>query len=680
MNPLLTRLHPYPFERLKALTRDLVPNPALKPIGLGIGEPRHPTPELIKRAIVDNLKGLESYPATAGDPALRSAIAGWVQRRYGVTVDPATEVLPVGGSREALFALAQTVIDPTRPGATVVCPNPFYQIYEGAALLAGAEVAYANSDPDRNFAVDWASVPEATWARTQLVYVCSPGNPTGAVMPLEEWQRLFELSDRHGFVIASDECYSEIYFRDEPPLGSLEAAARLGRGHQRLVALTSLSKRSNVPGMRSGFVAGDAAILKQFLLYRTYHGSAMNPVVQQASIAAWNDEAHVVANRDKYRRKFAQVTPVLAEGHAGGAARCRVLPLGRRLGRSPRRRRCRVRAGPARSIQCRGVARQPAGASRARRQPGRRPNPPGARRRSRGMPRSRAPHRLLHPVQQSPLMTESSTHEKQSLIELAWEGRASINATNSPEIYAAVESVIADLDAGRLRVAERQGVGQWTVNQWVKKAVLLSFRLNDNKAIQAGELGFYDKVPTKFAGMDEAAMRATGVRVVPPAVARRGAYIAKNVVLMPSYVNIGAYVDESTMVDTWATVGSCAQIGKNVHLSGGVGIGGVLEPLQANPTIIEDNCFIGARSEVVEGVIVEENSVISMGVYISQSTKIYNRMTGEVSYGRIPSGSVVVSGSLPAVDGSHSLYCAVIVKRVTAETRAKTSINELLRS
>ncbi|MBC8058519.1 MAG: 2,3,4,5-tetrahydropyridine-2,6-dicarboxylate N-succinyltransferase [Rhizobiales bacterium] len=277
-------------------------------------------------------------------------------------------------------------------------------------------------------------------------------------------------------------------------------------------------------------------------------------------------------------------------------------------------------------------------------------------------------------------MSPTSTHDLQSMIDLAWEGRASINATNSPEIFRAVETVIGDLNAGRLRVAERQGVGQWTVNQWVKKAVLLSFRLNDNKTMRAGDLGFFDKVQTKFAHLTEEEMRATGVRVVPPAVARRGAYIAKNVVLMPSYVNIGAYVDEGTMVDTWATVGSCAQIGKNVHLSGGVGIGGVLEPLQANPTIIEDNCFIGARSEVVEGVIVEENSVISMGVYISQSTKIYNRMTGEVSYGRVPSGSVVVSGNLPAADGSHSLYCAVIVKQVTAETRAKTSINELLRS
>jgi 2,3,4,5-tetrahydropyridine-2-carboxylate N-succinyltransferase len=274
----------------------------------------------------------------------------------------------------------------------------------------------------------------------------------------------------------------------------------------------------------------------------------------------------------------------------------------------------------------------------------------------------------------------STTTDLQNSIDLAWEARASLTPSNAPEVRDAVERVIDELNGGRLRVAEREGVGQWKVNQWVKKAVLLSFRLNDNKLMHAGDMRFFDKVATKFSHLTEEQMRASDVRVVPPAVARRGSFLAKNVVLMPSYVNIGAYVDENTMVDTWATVGSCAQIGKNVHLSGGVGIGGVLEPLQANPTIIEDNCFIGARSEVVEGVIVEENSVISMGVYISQSTKIYNRMTGEVSYGRIPSGSVVVSGSLPAADGSHSLYCAVIVKQVTAETRAKTSINELLRA
>ena len=272
------------------------------------------------------------------------------------------------------------------------------------------------------------------------------------------------------------------------------------------------------------------------------------------------------------------------------------------------------------------------------------------------------------------------THELESIIDLAWESRASVNATNSPQIYEAVEAVIGELNAGRLRVAQREGVGQWSVNQWIKKAVLLSFRLNDNKLMRAGDLGFFDKVQTKFAHLDEDAMRATGVRVVPPAVARRGSFVGKNVVLMPSYVNIGAYVDEGTMVDTWATVGSCAQIGKNVHLSGGVGIGGVLEPLQANPTIIEDNCFVGARSEVVEGVIVEENSVISMGVFISQSTPIYDRASGEITYGRVPSGSVVVAGSLPKDGGKYNLNCAVIVKRVDAQTRAKTSVNDLLRS
>ena len=313
MNPLLSRLQAYPFEQLRALTQDIQPNTAWRPISLGIGEPKHATPPLILEAIRNNLKGLASYPATAGEPALREAFVGWAQRRYAVALDARTQVLPVNGSREALFALAQTVIDPSKAGACVICPNPFYQIYEGAALLAGARTFFANSDPSRNFAIDWGAVPEATWAQTQLLYVCSPGNPTGAVMPIEEWARLFALSEQHGFVIASDECYSEIHFRGEPPLGSLQAAVRLGRGDFRnLVALTSLSKRSNVPGMRSGFVAGDAVILKQFLLYRTYHGSAMSPTIQHASIAAWNDEQHVVANRALYRSKFERVTPMLA--------------------------------------------------------------------------------------------------------------------------------------------------------------------------------------------------------------------------------------------------------------------------------------------------------------------------------------------------------------------------------
>ena len=275
------------------------------------------------------------------------------------------------------------------------------------------------------------------------------------------------------------------------------------------------------------------------------------------------------------------------------------------------------------------------------------------------------------------------TQQLQTLIDNAWDNRASLSPAAAPkEIVDAVDHVISELNNGTLRVATREAVGQWTVHQWIKKAVLLSFRLKDNELIEAGDLGFYDKVPTKFGGLSADEMSATGVRVVPPAVARRGSFIAKGAILMPSYVNIGAYVDEGTMVDTWATVGSCAQVGKNVHLSGGVGLGGVLEPLQANPTIIEDNCFIGARSEVVEGVIVEENSVISMGVYLGQSTPIYDRATGEVSYGRIPAGSVVVSGNLPktAANGApYSMYAAIIVKQVDAQTRSKTSINDLLR-
>ena len=313
MNPNLSRLQPYPFERLRQLFEGVRPNPSYRPISLGIGEPKHATPALITQAMAEHFSGLSVYPATAGEARFKESVAGWLQRRYGVGVNPSSQVLPVNGSREALFALTQAVVDSSRADATVICPNPFYQIYEGATLLAGARVHYAPSDPQRNFAIDWDSVPEEVWQRTQLIFTCSPGNPTGAVMPLAEWQKLFDLSDRHGFVIASDECYSEIYFREEPPLGGLEAATKLGRtDFKNLIALTSLSKRSNVPGMRSGFVAGDADLIRQFLLYRTYHGCAMSTVVQAASVAAWNDEQHVIDNRNQYRAKFAQVTPMLS--------------------------------------------------------------------------------------------------------------------------------------------------------------------------------------------------------------------------------------------------------------------------------------------------------------------------------------------------------------------------------
>ena len=313
MNPRLDRLHPYPFERLRALLAG-VAAPAYSPIRLSIGEPQHATPELVRRALVDHLSGLSVYPATAGLDGVRDAMAGWFARRFNLPrLDPATQVLPVSGTREALFAFAQAIVDTSRPSPLVVCPNPFYQIYEGAALLAGAEPVFLNQTARHGYALDLDLLTDDEWRRTQLVYVCSPGNPTGHVLDLDGWRRLFEYSDRHGFVIASDECYSEIY-PDEgaPPLGGLEAAHRLGRADLRnIVAFTSLSKRSNAPGLRSGGVAGDARLLKRFLLYRTYHGCAMSLPVQHASIAAWGDEAHVRDNRRLYRDKFAAVTPLL---------------------------------------------------------------------------------------------------------------------------------------------------------------------------------------------------------------------------------------------------------------------------------------------------------------------------------------------------------------------------------
>ena len=316
MNPNLDRLQPYPFQKLSKLLEGITPNQAFTPISLHIGEPKHATPALIHQALTDNLAGLAHYPTTLGARSLRASIAAWLMRRYRLpAIDPETEIIPVNGSREALFSIAQAVIDSSLSHAAVICPNPFYQIYEGAALLAGATPYFLNTLPENNFALDHAQLPDDIWSRTQLVYVCSPGNPTGRVISMDEWRQLFELSDRHGFIIAADECYSEIYFDETaPPLGALEAAHRLGRsGFPRLVVFSSLSKRSNVPGMRSGFVAGDAAILKKFLLYRTYHGSAMNPAVQAASEVAWGDEFHVIENRRLYREKFAAVTGLLAD-------------------------------------------------------------------------------------------------------------------------------------------------------------------------------------------------------------------------------------------------------------------------------------------------------------------------------------------------------------------------------
>jgi N-succinyldiaminopimelate aminotransferase len=313
MNPDLSKLQLYPFQKLATLFGKVKPNTDYRAISLSIGEPKHATPQFIVDALCANMDGLANYPTTAGSDALRNAISDWLAMRYAIPgLNARTEILPVNGSREALFAFAQTVIDRSRPEPVVVCPNPFYQIYEGAALLAGASPYFLNTLPESNFALNYAQLPEETWQRVQLIYVCSPGNPSGHVMNLAEWQDLFEMSDRYGFVIASDECYSEIYFAGEKPLGALQAALQLGRcDYRNLVVFSSLSKRSNVPGMRSGFVAGDAALIAKFTLYRTYHGSAMNPVIQAASVAAWREEAHVAQNRRLYAEKFDQVLAIL---------------------------------------------------------------------------------------------------------------------------------------------------------------------------------------------------------------------------------------------------------------------------------------------------------------------------------------------------------------------------------
>ena len=313
MNFDLDKLQPYPFQKLARLFGEVTPNATLKPISLHIGEPKHTTPPFIRDALISGLGGLANYPTTAGSDALRMTIANWLEHRYSIPpLNAKTQILPVNGSREALFAFAQTLIDRSKSNPVVVCPNPFYQIYEGAAFLAGATPHFLNTLPEDNFALNFTQLPEEVWQRTQLIYVCSPGNPNGHVMPLSEWKTLFEMSDQYGFVIASDECYSEIYFGEEKPLGALQAAQQFGRtDYRNLVVFSSLSKRSNVPGMRSGFVAGDAKVLEKFALYRTYHGCAMNPAIQAASIAAWNDETHVAENRRLYTEKFEKTIAIL---------------------------------------------------------------------------------------------------------------------------------------------------------------------------------------------------------------------------------------------------------------------------------------------------------------------------------------------------------------------------------
>ena len=504
MNPLLGRLQPYPFEKLRALLAAVAPPASLRPINLSIGEPKHPTPALVRQALAAALDGLSGYPATAGTPALREAIAGWISRRYGVAApDAATQVLPINGSREALFAFAQTVIDPSRGDARVACPNPFYQIYEGAALLAGARPVYLN---------DGAPLESINWDGVQLAYVCSPANPTGRVLGLEAWRRLFELSDRHGFVIASDECYSELYFDElRPPLGALQAAHRLGReGYPRLVVFSSLSKRSNAPGMRSGFVAGEAALLRAFLLYRTYHGSRDEPAG-----AAGLDRR--LGRRGARAREPAAVrgkVPRSAAADRGAAATPRCPRAASTCGCAPRSTTPTSPASCSVNIMCwccraaswRATRRAPIRAGITCDSRWSRPSPSAWR------PRSASANSFAD--------SRRPMQAAQKIIDQAWEARAALTpASASRELREAVDAALDGLDAGTLRVAEKVG-GEWITHQWLKKAVLLSFRMEDNRVLPGGATQYYDKVPGKFAAYDAEAFAA---RRIPRRAARDGA-------------------------------------------------------------------------------------------------------------------------------------------------------------
>ena len=703
MNPGFDYLRPYPFQRLSALCADL-PKPTAGSIDLSIGEPRDPTPEFILEALREHLSSSSRYPRIRGADELRAAQADWLQRRYrlpGHLLNPEQQILPVCGTREALFAVAQCFVTRRHGGALVALPNPFYQIYEGATWLAGAEPCFLPCPAEKGFLPDLAAVPRSIWQRCELLYLCSPGNPGGGVYGLRDWIQLLELADRHDFLIAADECYADIYLDEEqPPCGLLEACLKSGRrDFRRCLVFHSLSKRSNAPGLRSGFVAGDATLLKAFLAYRGYHGCAMPPFIQAASAVAWADDEHVRRQRQRYRERVRATssllapllphripagtfylwprTPVPAERFTRELyARHRVLVLpGSFLGRGNATMNpgfMRIRIALVDSLaRCLEAARHIRDTARDLKDP---PPPRSSRKSSYQQAGASKPE----PTSRRVSMPDNHDGARR-LIETAYERRAALNPDQAePELRAAVAEALAGLDQGRLRVAEARD-GAWIVHDWLKKAVLLSFCLEAGRRLEGTYSNYYDKIGLKFAGWEASQFQAAGVRVAPPALARYGSYIAPGTVMMPCYVNIGARVDSGSMLDTWVTVGSCAQIGKNVHLSGGVGIGGVLEPAQAMPTIIEDDCFIGARSEIVEGVVVGAGSVISMGVYIGQSTRIYHRAEGTVSYGRVPPGSVVVPGALPAPDGSHSLYCAVIVKRVDARTRSKVALNELLR-
>ncbi len=624
LSPALTTTGTYPFVKLEEAKRRLA-SQGVELIDFGKGDPREPTDPMIRQAVADSLTEISTYPLAEGLPELREAVAGWCARRFGVELDPDTEIVPTYGSKEAIFLLAQILIDRDGGRRLVVTTEPGYPVPDRGAVFAGAEVLQLPLLEQNGFLPDLDAVEPATWERAAIVWINYPNNPTGAVAPLDFLERLAGLSAEHGFLLASDEAYTELWF-NEPPHSALEA-----RGRGNVAVFNTLSKRSSMTGYRSGFVAADPDLIAALKQFRPSVGTAPQEFVQRASVVAWNDEEHVERTRAAYRRKRDALLPTLARKgiRVAGSEATMFLWLEAPAGESSETFATRLLEH--------GLVVSPGNVLRA----GRRGLLAACARSDGG----RVPPRRRDP------------------------GAGPVNAER-------VEEVIAALDRGELRVAEPDG-GDWRVNPEAQEAILEYFRLRELTPQEVGPFEYHDKIPLKH---DYAKL---GVRVVPPAVARYGAFLSPGVVMMPSYVNIGAWVGPRTMVDTWATVGSGAQIGADVHLAGGVGIGGVLEPLGARPVIVEDGAFIGSRAILTEGVRVGAGAVVGPNVSLTSSVPIID-VTGDdpVEHrGFVPPRAIVVPGTRPKAfpAGTYHLACALIVGWRSEATDLKVSLNEALR-
>ena len=641
LSPVLAGQSTYPFVRLEEAKRRKAEE-GVRILDFGMGDPKGVPEEPIRKALVGALEEAAGYPAAQGLPELREAIARWLERRFDVEIDPDVEVIPTLGSKEAIFSFAQIAVDAAAGKDVVVVPDPAYPVYERGALFAGATVRTLPLAAASGFLPDLDAVEPETWERAAVVWVNYPNNPTTASAPLSFFERLAELARAHDFYLASDEAYSELWF-EQAPASALEA------GTENIVAFNTLSKRSSMTGYRSGFVAGDERAIDALRKFRPTVGTAPQLFVQRASVIAWDDEEHVERTRERYRRKrevFLELfrrKGVRVEGSAATMYLWARVPDGE------------TSEAFAERLLDHGVVVAPGsylGAPRRGLLPARarpvRGGVPGRRR----DPRARA-----------------VTPPLEARIEAAWE-------TAGPEALEPVDETIRALDEGRLRVAEKHG-DEWVVHEWVKKAILLYFRLHRMEPAEAGPFTYVDKVPLKRFGAD------SRVRVVPPAVARYGSFLSDDVILMPSYVNIGAWVGPRTMVDTWATVGSCAQIGADVHLAGGVGIGGVLEPVQARPVIVEDGAFLGSRCIVTEGVVIGEEAVLAPNVSLTATVPVLDVTGAEVveHRGYVPPRSVVVPGTRARefAAGTFQVACALIIGRRSESTDRRVSLNDALR-